>query len=67
MDKIEKLRKIMTDLNKECSALYGIINEKNKLIEMQRHYIWELIQEIEEIKEKEHAERNTEPAIPDKM
>lgn len=45
MNNVEKLEKITKELNKEIIDLYKIIEEKNKLIELQRHYIWELLKE----------------------
>ena len=45
MNNIEQLEKILKDLNKEITTLYKLLEEKNKLIEMQRHYIWELLKE----------------------
>lgn len=47
MTNIEQLEKILKKLNKETTNLYKIIEEKNKLIELQRHYIWELLKEKE--------------------
>ena len=44
-DKLIQLEAILKDLNKETTSLYKIIEEKNKLIQMQRHYIWELLKE----------------------
>lgn len=43
MNNLEKLESIVKDLNKETTQLYKIIEEKNKLIKLQRHYIWELL------------------------
>ncbi len=45
MNNLEQLEKILKELNKETISLYKIIEEKEKLIEMQRHYIWELLKE----------------------
>lgn len=45
MNNVEKLEKITKELNKEIIDLYKIIEEKNKLIKLQRHYIWELLKE----------------------
>jgi len=45
MNNIEQLEKILKNLNKETTQLYKIIEEKNKLIELQRHYIWELLKD----------------------
>ena len=45
MNNVEKLEKITKKLNKEIIDLYKIIEEKNKLIKLQRHYIWELLKE----------------------
>lgn len=45
MNNIEQLEKILKELNKETTSLYKIIEEKNKLIELQRHYIWELLKD----------------------
>lgn len=47
MTNIEQLEKILKELNKETTQLYKIIEEKNKLIKLQRHYIWELLKEKE--------------------
>ena len=41
----KKLEKIIKDLNKEVTALYNIIDQKDELIKLQRNYIWLLIQE----------------------
>lgn len=43
--KEKKLEQIVKDLNKEVTALYKIIEEKDKLILQQRNYIWLLIEE----------------------
>ncbi len=45
MNNVEKLKLISKELNKEVETLYKIIEEKDKLIKMQRHYIWELLKE----------------------
>lgn len=45
MNNVEKLEKITKELNKEIIDLYKIIEEKNKLIKLQRHYIWELLKD----------------------
>lgn len=45
MNNIDKLGNIVNDLNKEISSLYKIIEEKDKLIKLQRQYIWQLIKE----------------------
>ena len=45
MDNLEKLEKIIKDLNKETTILYNMIDEKDQLIKLQRHYIWELIKD----------------------
>lgn len=42
-DNLDKLEKIIKELNKEITSLYKLLEEKNKLIELQRHYIWELL------------------------
>lgn len=44
-DKLIQLETILKDLNKETISLYKIIEEKNKLIKLQRHYIWELLKD----------------------
>lgn len=44
-DKLIQLEAILKDLNKETTSLYKIIEEKNKLIKLQRHYIWELLKD----------------------
>lgn len=45
MNNVEKLETITKELNKEVVSLYKIIEEKNKLIKLQRHYIWELLKD----------------------
>ncbi len=45
MNNVEKLKLISKELNKEVETLYKIIEEKDKLIKMQRHYIWELLKD----------------------
>ena len=45
MTNIEQLEKILKELNKETTSLYKLLEEKNKLIKLQRHYIWELLKE----------------------
>lgn len=45
MNNVQKLETITKELNKETTSLYKIIEEKNKLIKLQRYYIWELLKE----------------------
>lgn len=45
MKKEEILNELLRKLNKETTSLYKLIEEKNKLIELQRHYIWELLKD----------------------
>ena len=45
MNKEEILNELLKKLNKETTALYKLLEEKEKLIELQRHYIWELLKE----------------------
>ena len=45
MKKEEILNELLRKLNKETTSLYKLLEEKNKLIKLQRHYICELLKD----------------------
>lgn len=45
MTNLEQLENILKELNKETTQLYKLLEEKEKIIKLQRHYIWELLKD----------------------